>query len=101
MPQLAQIPGEDPVGEWLAVHQHAVVVEDDEVVAHVPTLRADSARQPGPHAGHPQDKRTISAPQPTQRRPGTSAGPGVARVAGRPLNAEKPRTSYLVRGFPQ
>lgn len=36
--QLGEVAGEDPVGDPLAVHQNAVVVEDHQVVAHARSL---------------------------------------------------------------
>ncbi|GHE86322.1 hypothetical protein GCM10014715_48340 [Streptomyces spiralis] len=47
MPQLGEVGGEQPVGYRLAVDEDAVVVEDDEVIAHT----AEHKRRKGPR--HP------------------------------------------------
>ncbi|GGV70703.1 hypothetical protein GCM10010261_66220 [Streptomyces pilosus] len=42
MPELREIGGQEPVGDRLTVDEYSVVVEYDEVVAHTPTLNAES-----------------------------------------------------------
>src|SRR5690606_31995235 len=71
VPQLGEIGGEEPVGNRLAVHQHTVVVEDDQVIAHTSTLNAEIPRAER-HGG--------SLSQIVRRRPTLPQGPPCSTI---------------------